>query len=259
MTSMVDEMVSIISENPQLFSGIVPLEVQKIAAVNRVLDSLLVGLIPLKCRVVDYRAVDFGGRKLLVHNELLAKISGGPDHGITDAYIAGVTEQRLFWKDVRRVLFSGLQFRVMCRANGNGLQETWVPVKQQFAPLMGNGVDDQMKEAMIGYGLTLAVQCGGHLDRDDLEDTVLQILNTKPNFQDIEARREAFTGITQRVSEALGGVAIDPMLAAELRAVATIDAGVGFPGGSTQVGSSSNQQIDKASSIMDVEIVAIYW
>jgi hypothetical protein len=285
LTSMMNEMVSIVSENSQLFPGIISPEVQKIAAINRVLDNLLVGLIPLKCRVVDYRAVDFAGKKFLVHSDLLDKLPSISGREATDLYVAGVTEQRLFWKDVRRVLFSGSQFRAMCRANGNGIQDSWVPVKlfnvlrdvvpdladnidevvrnvlekKQFTSASDDSINLHWKEAMIDYGLTLAGQCGGHLDRGDLEGMADKILSTKPNFKDLDSRREAFTAITQRVSDYLGVSTIDQTLAAQLRTVATIDAGLSFPGGVPQAGSSSSGHFNEPGSILDVEIVAIYW
>ena len=288
MTSIVNEVVGIVSGSPQLFP-VVPLEVQKVASINRVLDSLLVGLIPLRCRVIDYRAVELEGKKLLIHTKILENIPISSSHEITDIYVAGVTEERLFWKDVRRVLFSGLQFRAMCRANAMGLQDSWVPVKlfdvlrdvtpdlasdieemtqkifagQQLTEAPGSRAVDQEKEALIDYGLQLAREYGGQLDRSDLEDTVIRILEAKPHFDDIESIRIAFSGVTSRVSDVLGGITIDAMVAAQVRSVATLDAGIGPLGSLNSAEDPKNESngvnFRAPSSILDVEIVAIYW
>jgi hypothetical protein len=286
MTSMVDEVVNIVSDSPQLFP-VVPFEVQKVASINRVLDSLLVGLIPLKCRVLDYRVVELGSKKFLVHNEVLKNISSASNQKITDVYVTGVTEQRLFWKDVRRVLFSDLQFRAMCRANGRGLQDSWIPVKlfnvlRDVIPDLANDIDEMVRnvfggqelsqpakddmsnkerEALIDYGLMLADHYGSHLDRSDLEVTVIEILNTKPNFQDLESRRTAFSQVAERVSDALGGISIEPMVAGEIRSTVTIDAGIGSLGGlsPTETSGKENSKAGTVSTILDVEIVAVYW
>jgi hypothetical protein len=116
---------------------------------------------------------------------------------------------------------------------------------------------------MIDYGLMLADHYGSHLDRSDLEGTVAEILNAKPNFEDLESRRTAFSKVAERVSDSLDGIPIDPMIAAEIRSAVTIDAGIGAPGGLSMAQTSSkensNSSVGNLDAILDVEIVAVYW
>lgn len=71
--------------------------------VTKVLERLLVGLIPLKAEVCDLSAGEVGG--------------------------VGVTEQAKYWRDVRRVLFSKSKFTVLGRISRTGVQPSWTPVK----------------------------------------------------------------------------------------------------------------------------------
>jgi hypothetical protein len=229
--------------------------------------------------------VDLVGRKLLVHNQLLEQLPDASGHYVTEVYVAGVTEQRLFWKDVRRVLFSGLQFHAMCRANRNGLQDTWVPVKlfdvlRDVTPDLANQIDEMvniafgeqqsvegsnistrglLEDALVSYALSLAELRGGHLDRSDVKNAAGKALSNEPDIEDIEVRREAFSAVTRYVVETLGGDAIDPMIAAQLRTAAMIDIGFGLDGSSPHTPASGKKHIDRSSLVLDTEIVAIYW
>ena len=80
-------------------------------AVSNVLQQMLIGLIPVKCRAVDYRVVRTNGKSLIVHRRILDQIPSQQLPKYEELYVTGVTEETLFWKDVRRVLFSGSQYR----------------------------------------------------------------------------------------------------------------------------------------------------
>jgi hypothetical protein len=134
---------------------------------------------------------------------------------------------------------------------------------QQLMEPSKKDVVEQEKAALIDYGLQLSHQLGGQLEPSDLEVTVARVLDAEPNFEDIESMRAAFAEVTNAVSDALGGVSIDPMVAAQVRSVATLDAAIG-PLGSLNAtensgNSSSSVNFNAPSSILDVEIVAIYW
>ena len=68
-------------------------------------------------------------KEWLVHRRVLNQLSEDDTLQRRPVYIVGVAEQSLFWKDIRRVLFSGSRFRVLCRVAQDGIQESWTPVK----------------------------------------------------------------------------------------------------------------------------------
>ena len=44
-------------------------------------------------------------------------------------YVVGVAEAELFWRDLRRILFSSSDYRMLCRLGRTSAQRTWTPVK----------------------------------------------------------------------------------------------------------------------------------
>jgi hypothetical protein len=67
ITSIIAALLSMIEEAKELAGGSPELEVPAISAAARILEKLLVGLIPVRCRVVDYAVVELLGRMVLVH------------------------------------------------------------------------------------------------------------------------------------------------------------------------------------------------
>lgn len=93
--------------------------------VNRVLQRLLAGLIPLRGRATNVVVVEHDGGQYVVPREAAVTLGLGR----TDLYVVGVTEHLSYWRDVRRVLFSGARFTMLCRVARDGLNRDWVPVK----------------------------------------------------------------------------------------------------------------------------------
>lgn len=84
------------------------LSFEKAIELNRVLEKLMGGLVPLRCRVVDYEVVDTGSQTFLIHRRALEQLPVAERPAASPLYLVGVTEQSLFWKDIRRVLFSSI-------------------------------------------------------------------------------------------------------------------------------------------------------
>jgi hypothetical protein len=116
-----------------------------------------------------------------------------------------------------------------------------------------------MKETLTSYGMALAEHYGRHLEREDLDGVAIEAVKALPDVEDVEARRGAFAAITRHVSCELGEDAIDPMLAAQLRTVFTIDVGIGSLGRAAQEETPVKAHSEKSCFILDAEIVAIYW
>ena len=123
LTSIITAMQGIVEEAPQLLQGS-EYSYQQLAAGNRVLAKLLVGLIPIRCLAVDYHVVLFNGRMVLVHKRLVSQLPTDSHWEPKPLWVVGVTEEQFFWKDVRQILFSGSRFRMLCRIHHGGLQPT---------------------------------------------------------------------------------------------------------------------------------------
>jgi hypothetical protein len=93
--------------------------------INRVLQRLLAGLIPLRARATSIVTVTYEGVRCVVPTDTATAL------GLASAplYVVGVTEQVSYWRDVRRVLFSGARFTMLCRVARDGLANDWVPVE----------------------------------------------------------------------------------------------------------------------------------
>lgn len=284
-TSIITTVRSIIEENSEVFSPTYS-SIQEVAALNRILDNLLAGLIPVRCRAIDYQVVEIRGTEYLVHNEIIAQLPKDPKYAPKRLYIVGVTEERLFWKDIRRVLFADLHFQAMCRLTYSGFRKTWVPVKlvnvlrdifpdlaQQIEQLgqaalnMRAMVEAQEKDtkqrktaALVSYGLNLSAYLGGEVKKDEI------IANCtdweEPEEGDLQSQRAAFDVVTRFVSEKLGKSSPDRLTTAQLRSTALESAGLGLSTDSKhrQAPLSKSESANKKEEfVLDTEIVAIYW
>lgn len=129
-TSMlVSTMLEIVETDPETFGDEVKSSLAEVKTAHHVLEKLLAGLVPLRGRVVGYEVVDLDGREWIVHKDLLSQLADTETLAPRPLYVVGVAEQNLFWRDLRRMLFSGAKFRVLVRMAEDGLRETWNPVK----------------------------------------------------------------------------------------------------------------------------------
>ncbi len=92
---------------------------------NRFLQRFLAGLVPLRARATSHVVVRVDGVEYIVHASD-ARAAGLSSVPLT---VVGVTQQASYWRDVRRVLFSGSRFTMLCRVARDGLWDSWEPVK----------------------------------------------------------------------------------------------------------------------------------
>jgi hypothetical protein len=92
---------------------------------NRLLQRFLAGLIPIRTLSTSHVVVQHDGGEWVVPTSVAADLSLVSQ----PLYIVGVTEQGSYWRDVRRVLFSGSRFTMLCRVARDGLSDSWEPVK----------------------------------------------------------------------------------------------------------------------------------
>src|SRR4029077_13078430 len=111
-----------------------------------------------------------------------------------DLTLVGVASRELFWKDLRRVVFSGARYTVFCRVGRSGIQRSWNPVKlaeamQDIVPQMGDQIqqlashiqnamqsgargemaagsrESMMCQALVTYAQKAAAQTGAAISR----------------------------------------------------------------------------------------------
>lgn len=263
---------------------------------NQILDQMLAGLVPLRGEVVDYRLVTVEGKDLVVHTGLLAQL----DESVVDVrplQVVAVAEAELFWRDTRRVLFSGARYTVLARVSRTGIQTEWMPVKlvellKDFVPDLaanfdGRGLLDAIKRAqaetpahlstgpervLLSYGELLGERYGIAVDPAALTVELLATLPQPTPFETVPQQRTAFAAVTAWV-RSQGEVPDEPDVLAELRETAMAPAQVVLPAEgvaselSVDAGADGGASLaaggagtDKAAPLMlDTEVVGIYW
>lgn len=285
VSSIMTALWGILNDNPELFHDESQSQLKQFAAINRVLETLLVGLIPVECKAVDYEVMSVGGMSFIVHKSAVAQLSPERLPATHPLYIVGVTEERLFWKDVRRLLFANSRFRVLCRLNHNGLRESWVPVKLldvvgDVVPNLADSLEllgelalappvaaldptnaesfKRVGAALSRYGRLLADHYGVDLDQS-LELVATEIAaHHHADFAGYDSRLAAFNKVVLHLSTT-AGIEVEPVVAARFRSVALTDAAIALDGTMSSVPSDTVGAADDGKVFLDTEVVAIYW
>lgn len=276
--------------NPAIFGLRDFSDIEQLESVNRILEKLFVGLVPIRGHLIDYKVISLRGKDWLVHRKLLNSMSDDTN-SVQEPYVVCVAEQALFWKDLRRVLFSGSRFRVLCRIAQDGLHDSWTPIKlvhvlNDVNPTLGRtlesagrialkamGSADQadladdtrmayMKEALIRYAKMLASHYGYTIDDECMADLQLQTAKQCINTNDIYARRRAFRLISETLEQRFQ-IERAPMVEAQYRQTALLEMGLSLNG---QLSPAMISNVHDTNSIessnerfLDSELVAIYW
>ena len=279
----------ILEENMQMFSGENVSQLAEMRPIGRLLESLLADLVPIRGTLIDFRVAEIEGSEYLVHRDLFDQFDEPEDTALRDAVVVGVAERDLFWKDIRRVLFSGSRFTVFCRLGCDGLQDRWRPIKlmdvlndvhpvfgdqigdlgetalramevavdasQQPHPLAGEGEDALLRR----YAAMLAESHGQVPDPSEVADLVSAVERANGWTETVDGRRSVLAEVTHRVDSALG-VETTPESACHLRVAAVMDAGLGHLGsGESEAPVPPSTPAGAAVRFLDAEIIAIYW
>lgn len=288
MNAIMNSFFEIVDENPKLRGSASLPNLVDGYMTNQLLERLLVGLVPIRGRAVDYRSAMIGSTEVIVHRRVLDDLND-PDIAVRPLYVVGVTERDLFWRDIRRVLFSHSKYSVLCRLGRDGPQASWTPVK----------LVDVLQEVSSDLGSSIH-EIGGYLDRqgglgsgeadDTAQDAAMQnalaiyasdivkqyqceqpsdgsapVLNLPPKagddaYETREGRRAAFAELTKRL-EAQFGLQVEPLVAAQLRQAALDAAGFDMEGNLPEQ-AQAEERVDlpgQEPRYLDSNIVAIYW
>ena len=280
-----------LTENQEaLFGRSITAQVSEMQAMAHLLDGMLVGLVPIRGRLLDYDCVNIGGKELLVRRSLLNELDDGAQLQRCPAFVVGVAQRSLFWKDIRRILFSRAPHTLFCRLGTSGLTDTWNPVKftdllTDIAPSFGEMVQEFSDEARLAmktvpdvlhenqrqdagresrvitrYAELLAEHHGATLKPDVLDDLSLSTPQNEGWLDSVDGRRPVFLHVTSRIDAELG-VETSREVAYELRNAA-VNSVVTDGRPVTQVSKSGDGKallVGRQERFLDAEIVAIYW
>lgn len=259
-------------------------------SVNQMLEKMLVGLIPIRCLLANWKAVEHKGQGFLVHQALTEHIKEIEGLSVTNAHIAADTEKDLYWKDIRRVLFDGSRFRLFCRVNRDGLTSSWNPVRlanvlhkvhpnfgqqmQDFSSMVSVAVEAtqrSMKEshphfsdprvvAQVRYASLLATELKVDLLEGDKKELSEMASRNASRINGVLDSREVFAPLkTWLESKTTTTIGLEQD--ATLRYQALEDAGLGLTESTANTFDFSNQRLTDSTpgKVLEVEVVGIYW
>lgn len=288
-SATISSLMEVVQKTPELLGGIEGTEVRQAIAASRVLDLLHGGLVPLRGRLVHYRAVVVGRSEWLVHEALVNQLPTDHTLVVRPVNLVGVAEADLFWKDIRRVAFSHSRYLVMARVGRDRLQDNWAPMKlvevlKDFLPEVAGELDAgsrgflkaitaqdaledgpqgqavRMRSALVEYAGALAAQHDHSCDEEDLAAVGLPTDDQCHAYDSVEARRGAFNAITKYVEDRYE-IARDSVVEEQLRGGALADAGLGLEVQAFPLAVDAQSPIASAAAerYLDAEFVAIYW
>ena len=293
MVSVFATVMDLFEDNEHLLGDDVAAQLPQVRSLVRVLEGLLAGLVPIRGRLVEYKCAMIGDREVLIHQKLLNQMETDDLCGLRPVYVVGVAERDLFWKDIRRVLFSGAEYTAFCRVATKGLANKWHPVKvanvlggivPNFDELMVD-LSERARTTMAAAGvsdttafdgdqqpsnripLRYAELLAGHHGRPltpQMRDTITQVTpRTRDWLGSVDKRRPVFAEVTRAVETALGVESpADGETRLKCREVALNEAG--FVGSLRVEGDGVSRRArgltnDRDDVFLDTEIIAIYW
>lgn len=248
------------------------------------LQQLLAGLIPIKAEILNYRALKTGDDTYLVHEDKATGVSTSK----IKVNLVGVTELSAYWKDIRRVLFSNQEFRVLCGISRPGLVQDWNPIKlldlfgnvipqkeiHNFKKTLklpsynvdaastaetGNDASSKMRSALEEYIKSSCEHAGGEIGSDEVEGIIKEVL--KGNFD--EGSMGDRKVLYEKVDGELASLKIDvpPNIRVTLRERSSEKAGLSHK--LFTLASSEAKKVEEKSVaeelFIEAEIIAIYW
>ena len=297
MATIITTFVELMEDNEELMQNTIPGQLPEIRSIARLLDSLLAGLVPIRGRLVDFDWIRILDREVLVHRSLLSQMPTDVLSETHPAFLVGVAQDDLFWKDIRRVLFSQARYTVFCRLASEGLIESWSPVKMAdvFSGItadfdeMIRGLGDELmsgfkkgvRSATAGTRddailtisnyhaelgeriLTKYIESIAIYHKVDIHRTVIETLiigsSLPENWLDsVDSYRPVFSEMTKKVDELLE-VDTPPGVAHELRVEVVRGSSLDQSHEPGDSTDSGNGGVPRCERFLDSEIVAIYW
>ena len=290
MSSVISSFVDVLDESPELFGEDAYRNVAQARSLDRILSKLLVGLVPIRGRLLEYEVVDVAGKEWMVHRRLLDQLLADQRPPTVPLRLVGVAEESLFWKDIRRVLFSNARFRVLCRLAVDGIQDSWTPIKltevlRSVAPEVADQLNaagsgaleaisgrtspaereaaqrQMMHAALVAYGQMFGAHYDHVITERDLAEADLLSEKQCTSYGSLQDRRAAFDKVALHVLERFH-IERDSLVVAQYRAAALCDAGMDLMGQvmpAASHGLEPSPRAEQDERFLDVEFIAIYW
>jgi hypothetical protein len=289
VSTTIASLVEILNQDgAQLLGSVDRAEMKQVVAFNRILERLLVGLVPIRATAVDYAVIRRDGKPSVVERSALDDLP--PDHRTLaePLFVVGFAEQDLFWKDLRTVLFGKHRFVLTGRVSVNAVQDRWSPVKmaEVLRPFMPDLADELNK---AGRGLATAMQGSGPSPEESAWDSILRdalvefarrVTNDESAADDVaglldsgglqqarhaldgtvEQTREAFAPTAELLRVRLGDAGIDDEQIARHRSDVIVEFGLPPAPAPTGVGVARIVEPEAAGEwYLEAEVIALYW
>ena len=293
IVSVFSTVMSVFEDNEHLLGYEVVTQLPQFASIVRVLEGLLEDLVPVRGRLVNYKYTTHGDRDVLIHQKVIDQMSMDDLPPLRSAYVVGVAERGLFWKNVRRVLFSGAEYTAFCRVATEGVSTSWHPIKvanvlrgiaPDFDEAMVNlsdlarrtiwdrsdstkttsdGNQQDIKKILLAYAKSVADHLDQPLTSEARESIGLETPESMDWLSRVDNQRPVFARVTEIVEEALGkkggvdGETGFKLRRAALEAAVLSGTVLGNEGSVAQTGERQPASSDVV--FLDTEIIAIYW
>ena len=297
MATIITTFVGLMEDNEGLFRNAVPAQLPEIRSVARLLDSLLAGLVPIRGLMVDYKWIRLCSRDVLIHRALLRQMPADVLPHAYPAFLVGVAQSDLFWKDIRRVLFSQARYTVFCRLATDGLADHWSPIKMAdvFSGITSD-FDEMIRglgdELMSGFKMGVRSATTGlpadapstvlgrnaqdgelllrryaeslaRFHKRDIEPSVIEALargrsGAEHWLSSVDSYRPVFAEVTKGVDDSLG-VETHPNVAHDLRIRVLRESSLGETPDLDGSAISGNHPGPRHERFLDSEVIAIYW
>ncbi|MFC8936628.1 hypothetical protein ACFT1B_00575 [Streptomyces griseoincarnatus] len=284
VSTFLSSFLDMITDSEELAGQVDQTQAAKVREFNAILERLRVGLIPIRCRITDYRTVHTVAGDCLVHHRVLQELPQEERPTSYPTYLVAVTEQDLYWKDTRRILFSNAEVRILCRLNRTGIQSSWNAVKladmvgsvlPEFSEMMSNvgaealqammnnsqdsSSSEQEGEALVTFAQLVASHNG--IDLDDSATAEIERLAQQNahllSDDDLDEERIAFSRILDHM-RSQHGASLDADRAVNLRAQARSQIAL-RRGLTLRPTSAVTSPTTEAGRFLDSEVIAIYW
>lgn len=279
LTTVAESLSRIVGGAPSLFDVDSPGSFTEVDAIVGVFQKLMVDLIPLRSRIVDYgHFVDEDGERYLVHRDVQNGLS---PLVLESVDLVGVVEPKLFWKDIRRCLFSAQEYAVFARIETPDIVDRWIPIKlaeslRDAVPTLNEDLTEGVQTVLLE--LSKHVQSQGPVVGDERREAALvkfveelgldatdpkviearvRVLESGRDWSDVTSRRADFA---EAVADwDLGEVDISAARRRALESAGFDLAAGGFNAGPSTGISSLMTEDGAVPRLLEAEIVAIYW
>lgn len=126
----VNTVLNILVEFKDNVLELIPKEVMDI---NDILNQLLSGLVPIKCKVLNYKLLVNGGNQYLIHESLVENLLDIDIEDTSEFNIVGVIDKNLVWKDLRQILYDNNRYSLLCRIEKPIISKSWTSLKNMAA------------------------------------------------------------------------------------------------------------------------------